>query len=113
MDSQNGDFPNLITLLWYTASGVRCGKMIPKKKYLSDQEVRSNAAGSTLVPTMYDAIVPGIKIPNIFSDVIMKPDKSTFKVSPWNPKQGLVFAEILNLDGTPFSMCPRNTLKRA
>ena len=113
MEGQEEDFPNLITLLWYTAAGMRCGKMVPKRKYLADQEVRSNAAGSSLIPTMYDTLVPGLKLPNIFSDVILSPVKSTFKVSPWNPDIGLAFTEILNLDGTPFSLCPRNILKRA
>jgi glutamine synthetase len=38
------------------------------------------------------------------------PDKSTYKKCPWNPKQGIVFVDLYDLDDTPFRMCPRNIL---
>ena len=44
------------------------------------------------------------------------PDPITFQVFPWRQEDQAVariFCDILNLDGTPFSGCPRNVLRRA
>ena len=50
------------------------------------------------------------------SDVLARPDPITFQVFPWRQEDQAVariFCDILNLDGTPFSGCPRNVLRRA
>ncbi len=50
------------------------------------------------------------------SDMYLRPDPNTFAVFPWRPREGSVarlICDIYNADGTPFSGCPRNTLKRA
>lgn len=48
------------------------------------------------------------------SDMIAKPDPSTFKVLPWNDggEEALLFCDVLEPDGTPYSGDPRSTLKR-
>jgi len=50
------------------------------------------------------------------SDMYLKPDYSTFTVLPWRNKDGIAAARIIcdvyMPDGTPFSGCPRNNLKR-
>lgn len=57
---------------------------------------------------------PGLKdMSNPYQDVRIIPDKSTYRVCPWNPTYGLCFANFENLDGTPFEMCSRSMLKRA
>lgn len=50
------------------------------------------------------------------SDMYLKPDPNTFVVFPWRPGDGGVarlICDIYNPDGTPFSGCPRSTLRRA
>lgn len=50
------------------------------------------------------------------SDMYLRPDPNTFMVFPWRPAEGAVarlMCDVYNHDGTPFSGCPRNTLKRA
>ncbi len=50
------------------------------------------------------------------SDMLLKPDPNTFAIYPWRPKQGStarLICDIHNPDGTPFTGCPRLTLKRA
>jgi glutamine synthetase len=51
------------------------------------------------------------------SDMYLKPDLSTFQVFPWTyngpERVGRMICDIVNPDGTPFSGCPRTTLKRA
>ncbi|RJQ19380.1 MAG: glutamine synthetase [Nitrospiraceae bacterium] len=49
------------------------------------------------------------------SDMIAKPDPSTFQIVPWRPKEKAVarmFCDILNPDGTPYEGDPRYALKR-
>lgn len=50
------------------------------------------------------------------SDMYLKPDYDTFTILPWRNKQGIAAARIIcdvyMPDGTPFSGCPRNNLKR-
>jgi glutamine synthetase len=50
------------------------------------------------------------------SDMYLRPDPDTFVVLPWRAGEGAVarlICDVYNPDGTPFSGCPRNTLKRA
>jgi glutamine synthetase len=49
------------------------------------------------------------------SDVLAKPDPTTFQILPWRTggvPVGRVFCDIFNLDGTPFEGCPRHVLRR-
>ena len=49
------------------------------------------------------------------SDMYLIPDPGTFAVFPWRPREGAVarlICDVYNHDGTPFTGCPRNTLKR-
>ncbi len=49
------------------------------------------------------------------SDMIAKPDPSTFQLIPWRPKEkavGRMFCDIMNPDGTPYEGDPRYALKR-
>jgi glutamine synthetase len=51
------------------------------------------------------------------SDMIAKPDPSTFSLLPWRPREGgsvgRMFCDVLNPDGTPYVGDPRYALKRA
>ncbi|MCG8400562.1 MAG: type I glutamate--ammonia ligase [Firmicutes bacterium] len=50
------------------------------------------------------------------SDMYLRPDPNTFVVFPWRPREGGVarlMCDIYNPDGTPFSGCPRQTLRRS
>jgi len=49
------------------------------------------------------------------SDVLARPDLTTFELLPWyGDGHGIarVFCDIYNIDGTPFSGCPRQQLRR-
>lgn len=50
------------------------------------------------------------------SDMYLRPDPDTFVVFPWDCQNGTavarVICDIYNPDGTPFTGCPRNTLKK-
>ncbi len=50
------------------------------------------------------------------SDMIAKPDPTTFTLLPWRPKEKAVarmFCDIYEPDGTPYKGDPRNVLKKA
>ena len=50
------------------------------------------------------------------SDMVAKPDPSTFKILPWRPREGgtvaRMFCDVLEPDGTPYVGDPRYALKR-
>jgi glutamine synthetase len=49
------------------------------------------------------------------SDVLAKPDASTFELLPWSPSDetsARMFCDIASLDGTPFAGDPRQVLRR-
>ena len=49
------------------------------------------------------------------SDMLAKPDPTTFQIVPWRPKEDVVarmFCDILQPDGTPYEGDPRYILKR-
>jgi len=50
------------------------------------------------------------------SDMYLKPDLNTFRVFPWaytsGDKVARIICDIANPDGSPFSGCPRTTLKK-
>ncbi len=50
------------------------------------------------------------------SDMLLRPDPDTFVVFPWRPRTGGAVARLIcdvyNPDGSPFTGCPRDTLKR-
>nr|CBH39609.1 glutamine synthetase, type I [uncultured archaeon] len=49
------------------------------------------------------------------SDMLAKPDPTTFRIVPWRPKEDVVarmFCDILQPDGTPYEGDPRYILKR-
>jgi glutamine synthetase len=49
------------------------------------------------------------------SDVLARPDLTTFQLLPWYDEGAgvaRVFCDIVNIDGTPFDGCPRQQLRR-
>jgi glutamine synthetase len=49
------------------------------------------------------------------SDMVARPDPTTFQLLPWRPREkpvGRMFCDILNPDGTPYEGDPRYALKR-
>jgi len=49
------------------------------------------------------------------SDVLARPDLTTFQLLPWYEEDAgvaRVFCDIVNIDGTPFEGCPRQQLRR-
>ncbi len=49
------------------------------------------------------------------SDMVARPDPTTFQLLPWRPREkpvGRMFCDILNPDGTPYDGDPRYALKR-
>jgi len=49
------------------------------------------------------------------SDMVYKPDPTTFRIIPWRPQENAVarlFGDILNPDGSPYEGDPRQVLKR-
>jgi len=60
------------------------------------------------------SVVDGV-INNHEQDITLLPDLSTFVVFPWRPREGAVarfICDVANSDGSPYSGCSRNVLKK-
>ena len=67
--------------------------------------------------TVFAAFTPGggIGIPEMqgAADILMIPDRSTFRVLPWAPETGWLLCDLQYLDGRPVPLCTRTLLKKA
>src|SRR5919198_2841572 len=61
--------------------------------------------------TMLDRLVPGGTFGPV-GEIRLVPDLETFAVLPYAPKSARMLADMVQLDHTPWSMCPRSFLKR-
>ena len=79
--------------------GVRNTMLIPYYKFEKEESLSELRAPHAvlLLPTKCDTLAEGV--PEIeefqvelFRDLRVIPDKSTYKIAPWNPNVGLVFS---------------------
>lgn len=47
-----------------------------------------------------------------YPDITLKPDLSTLTLTPWEPHAAAVICDIIELDGTPLDLSPRQVLQR-
>lgn len=75
--------------------------------------MRGFGIGVALVPASADKICEGLNYNQPMEDIMLIPDKASFRVCPWNKEIGLVFFREETLDGAPFDLCPRTLLMKA
>lgn len=68
------------------------------------------SAAQQAIPVMYDAPAPGSGLGPV-GEVRLVPDWDTFTPLPYAPGHALVLGDMVK-DGHPWSLCPRNFLKR-
>src|SRR6478672_2699875 len=68
------------------------------------------SAAQQALPVMYDAPVPASGLGPV-GEIRLVPDWSTFNQLPYAPSHGRVMGDMI-LDGSPWSLCPRDFLKR-
>ncbi|KZE35058.1 L-glutamine synthetase [Crenobacter luteus] len=92
-------------------AGVARGKIIPKEKFASDQEMRlpEVALLQTVTGDYPDAHMLDLTDP----DMVLRPDPATLRVVPWatDPTAQLIF-DCFRSDGQVVDVAPRNVLKR-
>lgn len=67
-------------------------------------------AAQQAIPVMYDAVVPGSGLGPV-GEIRLVPDWSTLRQLPYAPSHARVIGDMVK-DGLPWSLCPRNFLKR-
>ncbi|MBW4573821.1 MAG: glutamine synthetase family protein [Aphanothece sp. CMT-3BRIN-NPC111] len=100
-----------IRVLWCDNANVIRGKAIHMGALSHHLEhgVGISAAQQAL-PVMYDAPVPGSGLGPV-GEIRLVPDWSTLNLLPYAPTQARVMGDMVK-DGLPWSICPRNFLKR-
>ncbi|MDR0449510.1 MAG: type I glutamate--ammonia ligase [Rickettsiales bacterium] len=107
-------------------TGKKIKELIRKNgvKYLELQFVDINGmAKSTTIPSNHiekalagDITTDGSSIQGFrdieTSDMLLVPEKSTFRVLPWNKSFARLICDVYDADKTPFEGCPRCNLKR-
>ena len=100
-----------VRLFWQFTNGMRGTKMIPMREYLKEDYSLHLCTGAFFSPICYNWMVDGCGA--IDEHVVMKPDRSTYKVLPWCPTEAGVMVNFFTHDGEPWRFCPRQTLIKA
>ena len=94
-------------------AGISRGKAMPSKKF--NREERVFMPQSIFYQTIDGQYVDMEDIENQWTeaDMVLKPDYATATAAPWAGDVTLqVIHDVLNLDGSPVDIVPRNVLKR-
>jgi glutamine synthetase len=96
--------------------GVWRGKRIPVQ-YFSDSvwEKGTNICNILFGWDMVDESLTGLAYTGWqtgYPDITLKPDLSTLTLTPWEPHAAAVICDIVELDGTPLDLSPRQILQR-
>ena len=67
-------------------------RLVSAKRYnMVETDLRGLSIGIALMPAAMDMIVEGLNYSKPMEDIRLIPDKSSFRVCPWNKDIGLVF----------------------
>ena len=88
--------------------------MVPKSTYDKDEKDQKlvASAGAVYAPASKDQSLEDFRGMSTFYPLRFIPDKRSFKVLPWNKKQGLCMVKMVKKDGEDYEGCPRNALTR-
>src|SRR5215831_18354162 len=91
--------------------GIARGKEFPASyfEHLSDDGAAHCEAIMTV--DLKHNVVAGFE--HGFQDIVARPDADTVRRIPWDPEAAWVLANLERMDGTPYAVDPRGTLKRA
>lgn len=70
-----------VRIYWQMPNGMRASKMVPIKQYLKEDFAVHLCTGAFFSPICYNYLIEGCG--EIDEHVVMKPDRSTFKILPW------------------------------
>ena len=93
-----------------TINGTLRGKVMRGLDFANGKELR--IARAVILQTINGEYCDEHIIGATDNDTILRPDYSTFKVLPWQPKRAWVLHDCMNFDGTPSTHAPRNLLKQ-
>jgi glutamine synthetase len=84
---------------------MRCVKIVPYKEYIKEDFELQLCSAAFFSPICYNWSVDGCGA--LDEQIIMRPDRSTFKVLPYYPTHGSVMCNIFDDEGHPWKFCPR------
>lgn len=95
--------------------GILRGKRVPARHFLKIAEEGSALAKAPFVWDIQCAVFPGPELANFhngFPDMVAKPILSTFRPVPWREGSAFVLCDLLEMDGSPITVSPREILKK-
>ena len=99
-----------VECLFPTINATLRGKIMRSYDFEAGKELR--IARAVILQTINGEYCDEHIIGATDNDTILKPDFSTFKILPWQPKRAWVLHDCMNFDGTPSEHAPRNVLKK-
>ncbi len=96
-------------------AGVLRGKRLPARHFLKIAETGTGLAKAPLAWDIQCGVYDDIELANFqngFPDMFAKPILSTFRRIPWREGSAFVFAELVDEEGHPVNVNPREVLKR-
>ncbi len=104
--------PRLTRFTWVDNAGITRGKAATAHAL---ESAFKSGVGMTVgqqgLPMMMDAVIEATGLSAV-GEVRLKPDLETFTMLPHAPGSAMVMTDMVNLDGAPWSHCPRDFLKR-
>ncbi len=101
-----------VIYFYQSLNGLRSCFVLPSKRYMEVEQTAKVCTISLHLAASRDDCPKGLIFENLTKDLRLMPDKTTY-VSNFSDYSGLVFCNIFNTDGTPFSACPRSLLQSA
>ena len=112
---------DMVRLAWADPHGASRAKAVSLPVFLDSLErgYNINVATTTLDSAggrVFKSFTPGggMNLPEMTGspNLVIRPDPSTYRVLPWEPKVGWVLCDEHFRDGTPFHFSPRHLLRK-
>lgn len=103
----------LVRVVWTDTSGQHRCRVVPEKRF--DDVVRKNGIGIPCavmgLVSLKDSIADETNLTEV-GEIRLLPDLSTKAIIPWTKGQEMVISDMHLKPGTPWDLCPRETLRR-
>ncbi|MCH2136501.1 MAG: glutamine synthetase family protein [Phycisphaerales bacterium] len=105
------DDTSFVRLTWADANGIFRGEGIHVSQDRALCDAGLGVVTGIMGTTSNDQIPPGLEVGAV-GQVWLRGDEQSLRQLPWNPGHVSMMGDLVKADGSPWSCCPRQTLRR-